>query len=236
LEIRGNSDAPDQSEDDALLFSLGGNVPLVLSSVVQVDGFVQDMPEGFPRLESSESQGYVFVFRFPIFSDFIEYDPIVPYSSSIPVLTDEPVVDTAITPTSNPTNTTTIAPVGSPTASREAPTPSPVVNIPEEKKVEDDGGLSVGAIVGIVVGLLGLGGICGFVGFVVLRRKGDSESGTDGKGLITVDGDENFDDEQGRGRYKDDVDDDNSNNNGDDDDDDNDDARSDSDEEDASVG
>ena len=198
LEIRGISDEPVQSEVDSMLFNLGGNVPLILSSVVEVDGFMQDMPDGFPRLESTEDEGFVFVFRFPTFAEFIAYDPLVPYSISIPVLTDEPTVETPDSPAVNATNTTT-----------KAPTAAPTFAIPKTK-VEDEGGLSVGAIVGIsVAGLLVLGGICAFVGWFVLRRNDDavdSETGSDGKGLMTLDDDDDLfkDEEEGRGRHRED--------------------------------
>ena len=55
---------------------LGGGVPLILSSQVEVDGVSDAMPEGYPQLETTED-GTVFVFRFPVFSETLVYDPIV---------------------------------------------------------------------------------------------------------------------------------------------------------------
>jgi len=196
LEIRGIFDEPVGVEDDSFSYNLGGNVPLRLSSVIEKDGFMQDIPEGFPRLEISDDQGPVFVFRFPIFEDFIVYDPLIPYSNSIPILTDEPEED----PPEEEQITT--APVSS------SPTVSPVqVNSWPPKEVAREGGLSLALIVGIIfftVGFCCVGGLCGYFGFVVLRRgeKKDRRrtnlSGWDRKRVTSDDYDEEgFHDEVG---------------------------------------
>lgn len=145
FQIQGNYLSPEQSEDNALLFDLGGNVPLLLSSLVIVDDFAQDMPEGFPRAESVEGEGTIFYFRFPKFIDSIEYDPVIPYHYSVVDVTDDSDQETSppsVSPiTTLPTARTTLEPTNQPTLAPAS-----------------DDGLSVGALVGIVIG-----GLCGCI-------------------------------------------------------------------------
>ncbi len=189
--IQGGSESPEQSESNSLLFSLGGNVPLLLSSQVEVDGKIEDMPEGFPRVESKDSQGTVFFFRFPRFEEAIKYDPIIPYHYSIPILTDgpKPTVPPSV-PSAAP-----VAPTTAPNPVTEAPAPK------QAKKEEESDKPSGGSIAGIVIGsLLGLCCCCAGLGYAARKKRGENgydataDADAEEKNNVTVDA-EGFDDE-----------------------------------------
>lgn len=78
LIIKGRSSGKPK-QDGNNKFDLGGNVPLILSGRVVVDGVEQDMPSGYPTVVQTGNK-YTFVFRFPKFNDKATYDPIVAYS------------------------------------------------------------------------------------------------------------------------------------------------------------
>jgi hypothetical protein len=200
FSIRGNSETPQENEDNALVFNLGGNVPLLLSSEIEKDGFMQDMPDGFPRVESSTSQGTMFMFRFPRFTDGVSYDPIIPYSYSLSVLQSklEPTVPPVIAISTNVPKP--------PTA---PPTLVPITAAPQPLSTDDGkDGMSGGAIAGMVIGiLLGLCCCCAGIGYMASRKKqgednGYRAAGADDKHNVTMDGDD-FDDEA-NGRRNDD--------------------------------
>ena len=183
FRIKGNFIDPQQSTNNSLLFNLGGNVPLLLFGQVDVDGVVQDMPDGFPRAESTASQGPLFVFRFPRFLDSVQYDPVISYHYSIPILS-----------TSAPTQTPSKAPITSPTS---APAPAPT---PAPPKKASKKSLSGGAIAGIVIGsLVGLCCCCALLGLMAARKKGNRAEAVPGepdeKNNLTIDGDDAFADE-----------------------------------------
>ena len=206
IEVQGNSTSPEASEDDGLVFNLGGGVPLVLSKRVEVDNFMVDMPKGYPRAESSD-QGTVFFFRFPKFEERVQYDPIVEYTQRVFLLPVEPPLVT-----NSPTKAPTKAPTGTPTAN---PTP----------KKEDDG-LSVGAIVGIVIGILVACCCCVAVG---MKSKGDNREDVpekEAKQSTFMDEEENL--ESGGSEESEDSDDGDSDDYGDDDEEDSDDDSDDS--------
>jgi len=191
ISIQGSSEKPEQSEDNSLLFSLGGNVPLLLSSQIEVDDFMQDMPEGFPRVESTDNQGTVFYFRFPRFEDTVKYDPIVPYHYAISVLTDEvdsTVPEVTVIPTKVP-----VVPTTSPAKTTQVPVSQAARNEDEESDKP-----SGGSIAGIIIGSL-LGLCCCCFGFGYARKKreanGYSAANADEKNNVTVD-EAGFDDEE----------------------------------------
>lgn len=197
--IQGNSETPQHSDNNALVFNLGGNVPLLLSSEVEVDAFMRDMPEGFPRAESSTSQGTVFMFRFPKFAEGASYDPIIPYHYSLSVLKSE------LEPTIPPNVS---APTSVPKPPTAPPTTAPLA-APAPKPMTTDSGdnnyLSGGSIAGIIFGsLLGLCCCCAGIGYAASRKKGDENgyqaaADLDEKNNVTID-DEDFDDEAFRPR------------------------------------
>eukprot|EP00977_Amphora_coffeiformis_P029669 scaffold42177_cov145-Amphora_coffeaeformis.AAC.1 len=128
LEIKGKADSPQASDVSRLLFNLGGNVPLLLSAEVEVDGAVEEIAPGFPRAESAPNQGTTFVFRFPRFTEKVEYDPIVPYSTAVIADISEDVTEDDMQATVSPTLSpvvTTYTPTGSPT---NAPSSDPGQN------------------------------------------------------------------------------------------------------------
>ena len=116
FEIKGSSNAPEQSEDNRLIFNLGGNVPLLLSDAVQIDGNADKLPPGFPRAENAQGQGTVLVFRFPRFAERIWYDPLIPYrlSASITDLNENSTTDDSQNGSVAPTLTPTVAPFSIP--------------------------------------------------------------------------------------------------------------------------
>ena len=165
LEIKGKSDAPQASDVSRLLFNLGGNVPLLLSAEVEVDGIVKEIPPGFPRLESAENQGTTFVFRFPRFRDMIEYDPIVPYSAAVITDLSDGVTEDDVQATMDPTV--------SPVAMTDTPTGSPSIDPGKSDvpivpvKRDSDDSPSILLIVGIaLVGMLLCCGCC----FVIVKK------------------------------------------------------------------
>lgn len=80
LIIKGKSDeAEEDEEEENKTFDLGGNIPLILSGRVVVDGTETDMPEGYPTYRKTGNK-YTFIFRFPKFTDTAVYDPVVAYS------------------------------------------------------------------------------------------------------------------------------------------------------------
>eukprot|EP00934_Nitzschia_sp_Nitz4_P002983 Nitzschia sp. Nitz4//scaffold37_size175936//60473//63070//NITZ4_002040-RA/size175936-processed-gene-0.184-mRNA-1//1//CDS//3329549770//2973//frame0 len=160
FKITGSLADPEQDESNALMFDLGGNVPLLLSNLVVVDDSVQELPEGFPRVESTEDEGTVFVFRFPRFENAAEYDPVVPYSYSVIDVTDD-------APTALPTATPTISPTAAPTKS---PTPSPTASPTLAPTAAKKDGMSVGAIIGIVIAALLVCCCCCAVPAVLKKR------------------------------------------------------------------
>ena len=217
IEIKGSNDQPEPSDTDALTFDLG-NVPMILSNRVEVDGFEQDMPEGFPRTESTEGQETVFVFRFPRFIDSVFYDPLIGFSQSL----IEPPTLAPVTP---------------------APTEAPVILVPassapsappsqgENKEGPEEEDSNTGAIVGGIVGALGVIGLCCFGAGLYYKRKGRNDSADKDQKHKDVFDDEALlgDEEKGMagnivGGSFDDDDDDEDDSDDDDSDDDNDDS------------
>eukprot|EP00529_Nitzschia_sp_RCC80_P017040 CAMPEP_0113520974 /NCGR_PEP_ID=MMETSP0014_2-20120614/44388_1 /TAXON_ID=2857 /ORGANISM="Nitzschia sp." /LENGTH=644 /DNA_ID=CAMNT_0000418893 /DNA_START=599 /DNA_END=2533 /DNA_ORIENTATION=- /assembly_acc=CAM_ASM_000159 len=76
LEVLGKLPQPEEDDVDGSVFFLGGDIPMKLTNQLVVDGEVDVMPEGFPRIESSD-QGTVVVFRFPRFNQNLIYDPTI---------------------------------------------------------------------------------------------------------------------------------------------------------------
>jgi hypothetical protein len=127
VQVQGNSDSPEQSAEDALLFNLGGGVPLILSKQVVIDDFSVEMPEGFPRVEMT-AEGPLFVFRFPRFQESAEYDPIVEYTQATyttPPSTSPTTTPNTTPPTPSPITTQTTSPTIPPVMSA-APITAPI--------------------------------------------------------------------------------------------------------------
>ena len=57
-------------------YSLGGDVSLELSDLVQIDGIWTEMPAGYPRVDTKGGK-QVFVFRLPKSTASIFYDPLI---------------------------------------------------------------------------------------------------------------------------------------------------------------
>lgn len=94
VEVQGNFSEPEQDDEDALIYNLGA-VPMILSNQIEVDSVTDAMPLGFPRLESND-EGSVFVFRFPAFDDYLEYDPILKSKEIVAAQTDDEDEDSGV--------------------------------------------------------------------------------------------------------------------------------------------
>ena len=229
IRIEGRDEVPDPSDTSALLFNLGGNVPLTLSDKVLLGDSLESMPEGFPRAESTEGEGTVFVLRFPKFDNVAEYDPIIGFSEAlIDVVDDTPTpapVDAGVSPTESPVAISTTAPVSAIVSSPDpsaGPSVSPTnATQKEDDDPDDDDGLSVGAIIGIVVGgILGLCCCCAFVG-MMMKSKEEREDENQNDSPLLNGGYENDDDDlQEKGMYGNTADGDDDNDSDEDEDDD----------------
>eukprot|EP00980_Cylindrotheca_fusiformis_P012481 scaffold3070_cov128-Cylindrotheca_fusiformis.AAC.6 len=99
----------------------GGDIPLSLSSRVQVDGLYEEMPAGYPMVNESS-----YTFRFPRFQSNATYDPVVGFSGN-PVSCQgckpsdgsptpsaspsvSPTIDTSMEPSTDPTGGPTSSP------------------------------------------------------------------------------------------------------------------------------
>lgn len=164
-EITGSASIPEEDDSNGLVFNLGGDVPLILSNQIEVDGVTDAMPVGFPRVETSE-QGTVFVFRFPRFESTVEYDPIVQTDGLItitPPPTSPPSGLPSVSPSDPPSTST------SPTDAQSMATMPPTLppqSVPasggSSPSADSGSGLSDGAIIGIafaIVILLAIGAI-----------------------------------------------------------------------------
>lgn len=135
-------------------------------------------------MESTDSQGTVFVFRVPKFNVSIEYNPIIPFHYSIPILTNKAIE----------------APVSPPTiAATLPPTPAlPATTVTKKNAQNDDDSLSGGAIAGVVIGtLLVMCCCCALIGAYALRKQSDGDGvplAEDEKNNMTLD-EEDFDNE-----------------------------------------
>jgi hypothetical protein len=145
-EILGSESIPEEDETGSMVFNLGGGIPLLLSNQIKVDGEIDAMPLGFPRVENSD-QGTVFIFRFPRFESTVEYDPIVQTEAMITITPP---------PTSPPSNLPSTFPSGAPTtaAPTQAPTARRTTAAPQAapdggNSIESGSAVSEGAIVGI---------------------------------------------------------------------------------------
>jgi hypothetical protein len=141
FDIKGRLGSPFVSQSNRLLFDLGGNVPLVLSSQIDVDGTTQAMPLGFPRAEAALNQTTLVFFRFPRFADTIVYDPIVPYHTATIVDLNDGVVKDDSPSTVSPTVALSATPSES------------LIN--SDIDTSDNDGLSLPLLIVIIVG-----GIC----------------------------------------------------------------------------
>lgn len=81
VEIKGRKNKPEKDQDDELLFDLGGNVPLQLSTTVLLDGVSTEMPDGFPSAET-DGDKTLFFFRIPRFVESAVYDPVIEFSGA----------------------------------------------------------------------------------------------------------------------------------------------------------
>lgn len=79
LVIKGKGDKITKTEENT--FNLGGNVPLILSGRVVVDGVETSMPAGFPTYRQNGNK-YTFFFRIPRFTTSATYDPVLKYSNA----------------------------------------------------------------------------------------------------------------------------------------------------------
>lgn len=72
IELKGKDDEP--TEED-----LGGGISVVLSNLIDIDGAVVEMPDGYPKVITDDSGKTLFVFRFPKEggADLYDYDPII---------------------------------------------------------------------------------------------------------------------------------------------------------------
>jgi hypothetical protein len=139
VQVQGNSDSPEQSAEDALLFNLGGGVPLILSKQVVIDDFSVEMPEGFPRVEMT-AEGALFVFRFPRFQEYAVYDPIVEYTQATyttPPSTSPTTTPNTTPPTPSPITTQTTSPTIPPVMSA-APITAPIPLPPAREPTIND--------------------------------------------------------------------------------------------------
>ena len=67
----------DSGSEDGLDVKMGLS-RMILSAIVDVDGTWQSMPTGYPKLEASNNGDQnTLTFRFPKFSTFAMYDPII---------------------------------------------------------------------------------------------------------------------------------------------------------------
>ena len=142
LEIKGRLGSPQAIESNRLLLALGGNVPLLLSGQVDVDGMIVSMPAGFPRFETATNgTSDLLVFRFPRFNHRVKYDPIVPYHTATLVDLNDGSTEDDVQVTSAPTS---------------LPTDSPTPSAPTEPVLVNDGsdGRSIPLIIGLVAGCL----------------------------------------------------------------------------------
>jgi len=58
-------------------FDLGGGIDLKLTNLVDVDGNITEMPEGYPMVETKGKDKTVFTFRIPRFTHKALYDPLI---------------------------------------------------------------------------------------------------------------------------------------------------------------
>ena len=173
VRIQGSLDEPDPSRVDDFLWNLGGNVSLLLFNQVDVDGVVQDMPQGFPRVESTQRDGPFFIFRFPRFVNSIYYDgPIIKFSQAF---SDDFTEDL---PTQVPS--AILIPVTREPSVRANPTSSPKPT--DEMGDDDKGGVATGAIIiGVVGGAIWLCCVFAFIFYVVkIRRRRKNINSSDG--------------------------------------------------------
>ncbi|KAL3934739.1 MAG: hypothetical protein SGBAC_009605 [Bacillariaceae sp.] len=135
MTVQGSAASPEQDATDGSVFSLGGGVPLILSNQVEIDGVIDAMPPGFPRVEETPAQGIFFVFRFPRFANTLVYDPIVG-SGTLIVSSDGTLAPATLAPLSGPTEAPAVGttpPTTSPVAGSDptlapvGPTAAPVV-------------------------------------------------------------------------------------------------------------
>jgi len=58
-------------------FVMGGGINFRLTNLVEIDGNVTEMPEGYPKMESKGKHDTIFTFRFPRFATKAKYDPLL---------------------------------------------------------------------------------------------------------------------------------------------------------------
>ena len=89
VKIKGKGAKPEKNVKASknITYDLGGDVPLVLSNRIEVDGAWTAMPAGYPKMETQGSSA-IFIFRFPKFATKASYDPIIGLSSNIEPATD----------------------------------------------------------------------------------------------------------------------------------------------------
>ncbi|CAJ1932547.1 unnamed protein product [Cylindrotheca closterium] len=126
MTVKGSAEAPEQDEADGSIFDLGGGVPILLTNQVEIDGVIDAMPPGFPRVEQTPAEGAFFVFRFPRFANTLVYDPIVG-SGTLIVIEDAtlpPVTPPTDAPVTTPTNPPPVpAPTDAPATTPSVPSP-----------------------------------------------------------------------------------------------------------------
>lgn len=73
IELKGKANTP--TEED-----LGGGISVILSDLIDIDGNVVEMPDGYPKVVTKNSKT-LFVFRFPKEggADLYDYDPIITF-------------------------------------------------------------------------------------------------------------------------------------------------------------
>eukprot|EP00929_Paragymnodinium_shiwhaense_P042545 TRINITY_DN21_c2_g1_i1.p1 TRINITY_DN21_c2_g1~~TRINITY_DN21_c2_g1_i1.p1 ORF type:complete len:638 (-),score=117.56 TRINITY_DN21_c2_g1_i1:229-2061(-) len=109
ISVKGMG-TPKQKGNSAKSLDMGDNVTLELSDQVQVgDAQWESMPAGFPKMEFKGSSA-IFTFRFPKFSSWALYDPVLSGLAPPEVQTPAPTTSPTAVPTASPTAVPTAGP------------------------------------------------------------------------------------------------------------------------------
>jgi len=75
IEIKGKEGRAGKGKKSD--YVMGGGVNLRLTNLVEIDGNITEMPEGYPKVEIKGKHDTIFTFRFPRFKKKAIYDPLL---------------------------------------------------------------------------------------------------------------------------------------------------------------